>query len=64
MGALDVMKVVGYRWQNLTEEEKHYFKSKADKDKVRYLKEQEAFYDECARISTSGPGSKHDQKNS
>ena len=27
-----------------------YFKTKADKDKVRYLKEQKSFYDEVEKI--------------
>ena len=31
-------------------EERKYFKDKADKDKVRYLNEQRAFYDEVERI--------------
>lgn len=31
-------------------DEKLYFKQKADKDKLRYLKEQEAFYDEVEKI--------------
>jgi hypothetical protein len=39
MGALQVMQEVGKKWQMLTEEERGYFKIKADKDKVRYLTE-------------------------
>ena len=31
-------------------EERHYFKQKADTDKVRYLTEQRAFYDEVEKI--------------
>jgi len=34
----------------MTKEERSYFKTKADKDKVRYLKEQKAFYDEVEKI--------------
>ena len=50
MGALQVMQEVGKQWQAMTEEERKYFKDKADKDKVRYLNEQRAFYDEVERI--------------
>lgn len=50
MGALQVMQEVGKQWQALTSEERQYFKDKADKDKVRYLNEQRAFYDEVERI--------------
>jgi hypothetical protein len=46
MGALQVMQEVGKKWQALTAEERLYFKQKADRDKVRYLTEQRAFYDE------------------
>ena len=34
----------------MTEEERKYFKEKADRDKVRYLDEQRAFYDEVEKI--------------
>ena len=50
MGALDIMKQVGYQWQGLTEKQRKYFQDKADVDKVRYLKEMKAFYDEIERI--------------
>lgn len=50
MGALNVMKQVGYEWQNITEEEKQYFQNKADIDKARYIKEMAEFYDEVERI--------------
>lgn len=50
MGALDIMKQVGYQWQGLTEKQRQYFQDKADVDKVRYLKEMKAFYDEIERI--------------
>lgn len=39
MGALQVMQEVGKKWQAMTAEERHYFKKKADTDKVRYLTE-------------------------
>ena len=50
MGALNVMKQVGYEWQNITEEKKQYFQNKADIDKARYIKETSEFYDEVERI--------------
>lgn len=50
MGALNVMKQVGYEWQNITEEKKQYFQNKADIDKARYIKERTEFYDEVERI--------------
>jgi hypothetical protein len=39
MGALQVMQEVGKQWQSMTDDCKEYFKDKADRDKVRYLKE-------------------------
>lgn len=50
MGALQVMQEVGKKWQALTQDERNYFKQKADRDKVRYLTEQRAFYDEVEKI--------------
>lgn len=50
MGALQVMQEVGKQWQAMTEEERRYFKDKADRDKVRYLDEQKTFYDEVEKI--------------
>lgn len=44
------MQEVGKQWQALTPEQRKYFKDKADRDKVRYLDEQRAFYDEVERI--------------
>ena len=44
------MQEVGKQWQALTKEERKYFKDKADRDKVRYLDEQKAFYDEVEKI--------------
>lgn len=52
MGALQVMQEVGKQWQALSSKERNYFKNKADTDKVRYLEEQKAFYDEVQRIGT------------
>lgn len=50
MGALDVMKSVGNRWQNMTEKERQYFQDQADVDKIRYLKEMNEFYNEVEKI--------------
>lgn len=46
------MQEVGKQWQALSSDERNYFKNKADTDKVRYLEEQKAFYDEVQRIGT------------
>jgi hypothetical protein len=50
MGALNVMKEVGYAWQSMTSNDRQYFQDKADKDKIRYLREQKQYYDEVERI--------------
>ena len=52
LGALDIMKRVGELWQSLLKEPEgtKYFQEKADKDKKRYLNEQEDFYNEVERI--------------
>ena len=50
MGALKIMQEVGKQWQALTEQQRKYFKDKADRDKIRYLDEQKEFYDEVAKI--------------
>lgn len=50
MGALHVMKEVGYAWQSMTAADRQYFQDKADKDKIRYLREQKQYYDEVERI--------------
>jgi hypothetical protein len=54
MGALQIMQEVGKQWQAMTSKERKYFKDKADRDKIRYLEEQRAFYDEVEKI-----GQKH-----
>ena len=54
MAALDIMKEVGHRWQNLKPAERNEFQKKADKDKVRYFREQKAFYEEIERIGREG----------
>ena len=45
METLYVMKEVGRVWQARTPEMSFYFQTKADKDKVRYLKEMRRYYD-------------------
>lgn len=37
----------------MTKEERRYFKDKADRDKIRYLDEQKAFYDEVEKIGNT-----------
>ena len=56
LGALDIMKKVGQYWQQLlaTENGTKEFQDKADIDKLRYLKEQQEFYDEVGRIKGKG----------
>lgn len=44
------MQEVGKQWQSMTEEQRKYFKEKADRDKVRYLIEQKAYYDEVEKV--------------
>lgn len=44
------MKEVGYAWQSMTAADRQYFQDKADKDKIRYLREQKQYYDEVERI--------------
>ena len=46
------MQEVGKQWQAIAEEQRKYFEDKADKDKVRYIKEQKAFYDEVEKIGS------------
>lgn len=53
MTALSVMQEVGRRWQSRSNEEKKYFEEKAAQDKIRYLKEQRAYYDEVERLGNT-----------
>lgn len=52
MGALHVMKEVGYAWQRIKKNphERQYFQDKANNDKGRYVDEQRNYYDEVERI--------------
>lgn len=60
LGALDIMKKVGQLWQRLLIKENgtKYFQDKADRDKLRYLNEQRAFYDEVEKIYNNQDGGK------
>ena len=55
MGALEVMQEVGRAWQSMKDDERAYFKRKADNDKHRYLEEQRKFYDEVAKVGDKDP---------
>jgi hypothetical protein len=50
MGALDVMKEVGRRWQNITEIDKSRFQALADKDKERFKRENQIYLKELEKI--------------
>ena len=50
------MQEVGRKWQSMGEEERAYFKRKADNDKHRYLEEQRRFYAEVAKVSSKDQG--------
>ena len=39
LNVLDVMKEVGRRWQSLGEEDRNYYQSKANEDKICYFRE-------------------------
>lgn len=43
MNALDVMKEVGRRWQNISEEDKKSFQTLADRDKERFKREHQQY---------------------
>lgn len=52
MNALDVMKEVGRRWQNITEDDKNYYQALADKDKERFKKENQQYMKELEQLDT------------
>lgn len=41
--ALDVMKVIGKRWQELDEKGREYFKEVSERDRIRFNREQELY---------------------
>lgn len=53
--ALEVMKEVGQRWQNLTEQEKQLYEDKANKDKKRFKKDLAKFEKEIEDMSVGSP---------
>ena len=53
--ALEVMKEVGQRWQNLTEQEKQLYEDKANRDKKRFKKDLAKFEKEIEDMSVSSP---------
>lgn len=61
MGALDVMKEVGKKWQSMESEQREYFQKKADRDKIRYVKEQTAFFGEIEKIGELNPNLQNEQ---
>lgn len=56
--ALEVMKEVGQRWQNLSEAEKLIYNDKSIKDKKRYKRELFQFEKDIQTFSTSSPKKK------
>lgn len=60
MNALDVMKEVGRRWQNISEEDKAYYQALADKDKERFKKENQQYMKELEQLDSKLKTSKKD----
>jgi len=58
MNALDVMKEVGKRWQNITQEDKDYFQALADKDKERFKRENQQYMRDLETLDTKLKNSK------
>ena len=50
MNALDVMKEVGRRWQNISDEDKHYYQNEANKDKERFKRENQQYMKELEQL--------------
>lgn len=44
------MQLIGRTWQSMEEKDRNYYQDKADCDKIRYIKEMRAYYDEVERI--------------
>lgn len=55
LSALEVMKQVGQKWQNLSEKERKLYNSKADNDKKRFQKEINKFEKELEDMNMSTP---------
>lgn len=55
MGALEVMKEVGIRWQSMDNDSRQYFQDKADKDKIRYIREMNTFVKRIDDVADANP---------
>jgi len=55
MPVLQIMKEVGYKWQNLTSSEKKIYQDMADTDKIRYKDELKDFEKEVEKLHVSKP---------
>ncbi len=55
MGALNIMKEVGKKWQSMNQADREYFQNKADKDKLRYIKQQETFFEQIEIVCKDNP---------
>lgn len=58
MNALDVMKEVGRRWQSISDEDKSYYQSLADKDKERFKRENQQYMKELEQLDSKLKSSK------
>lgn len=52
MNALDVMKEVGRRWQNITPEDKNHYQELANRDKERFKRENQQYLKELDQLNT------------
>jgi hypothetical protein len=55
MGALEVMKEVGISWQSMINDDRQYFQDKADKDKIRYIREMNTFVKRIEEVAEANP---------
>lgn len=55
MGALEVMKEVGISWQSMVNDDRQYFQDKADKDKIRYIREMNTFVKRIEEVAEANP---------
>jgi len=52
MNALDVMKEVGRRWQNITPEDKNHYQELANRDKERFKRENQQYLKELDQLNS------------
>lgn len=45
-----VMQMIGSIWQNMADGNRQYYQDKADTDRLRYLEEMRAYYDEVESL--------------